>query len=273
LICFQASASGITFTPPAGGGWTSLARNSNATRSATLEVFWKVAVGGDSAPSVACSSAAGGWCTQIMTYRGVNITTPEDTADVSSDSAAAGTWQPTGISVTTAGGWVLSLVGTKDDNALNFSVANGYTLRMSGASYDDTAGNGSDYSIGLSDQEFASTGAKTCPTWNQSANGTDAWVGLTMCLKPQVQTILTPGSLSVTITKYAPTVAKITNLTPGSLSVTITKYAPTVGHTTTLTPATRTLAITTYAPTVEVVLGGGATVKGGVGWSIIFGGM
>jgi hypothetical protein len=183
LFCIQASAAAITFTPPA--GWTSIARNSNATRSMTIEVFAKIDNGSESAPSTACSSAAGGWATQIGCWRNVDDGVISDATAVSSDSAAAATFQPTGITTGTPNAWVISYVGTKDDNALNFNTANGYTARMSGASYDDTAGNGSDYSVGVADQEFSTTGAKTCPTWNESTNGNDAWVALTLALRPK----------------------------------------------------------------------------------------
>lgn len=182
LFCTQASAAAVTFTPPA--GWTSIARNSNATRAMTIEIFAKFHSGTESDPSVTVSAATAGWTTQTAAYRGVDRATIEDATEVASDAAAAATWQPTGITTVYAGAWVISAVTSKDDNALNFSVANGYTARMSGANYDTTLGNGSDQAIGWGDQEFLTPGAKTCPTWNQTLVGTDAWVGLTIALRP-----------------------------------------------------------------------------------------
>lgn len=256
LICLQSSAAAVTYTPPAGGGWSSIARNSNVTRAMTLEVFAKTAGASETAPSVACSAATAGWAAQIATFRGVNNVVIEDQADVSSDSAAAGTWQPTGISTNTANAWVLSVVGSKDDNALNFSVANGYTADMSGANYDNTLGNGSDYSVGLAHQEFASTGAKTCPTWNQSVNGTDAWVGLTLALLPAIPVAVSPTKLALTTATFAPAVAVSNNIfvSPSKLALTLSTFAPSVVaiNPVTLSPVTKALTLSTFAPAVTV---------------------
>ena len=230
LICFQASASGITFTPPAGGGWTSLASNSNATRAATLQVFWKKEGASEAAPSVACGTPLPGWCCQIAGYRGGNVAVPEDAADVPSDAAAAATFQPTQITTVLNDAMVLSVVGTKDDNALNLSTANSFNVRMSGASYDGTTGNGSDYSIGLADVIKATAGAQTCPTWNQTVNGNDAWVALTIALTPLVPITSTPDIATPAVTGYAPTVTPTLNIlsTPAAATPAVTGYVPTV---------------------------------------------
>ncbi len=151
----------------------------------TIEVFAKIDNGSESAPSVAVSAAAAGWTAQIGAWYNVDDGVIEDAADVSSNAAAAATFQPTGITTNTPNAWVISYVCSKDDNALNYNNQNGYLDRMSGANYDTILGNGSDQAIGVADKEFASSGAQTCPTWNQSINGTDAWVGLTLALRPK----------------------------------------------------------------------------------------
>lgn len=254
LICLQSTLGSVTFTPPGGGGWTSRGRNANATQAMTLEVFTKTAVGGDSDPSVGGNNTASGWCTQTAAYRGVNTVTVLDQTTVLADAAAAQTWQPTGITTQTNGACVLSIVGSKDDNALTLSVANGYSIRMGGASYDATAGTGSDYSVGMAEQIFASAGAKTCPTWNQSANNNDAWVGITLALIPIVDSNCTPANATLTLTTFAPTVAVTNNVTvtPTTLALTLTTFAPTVTATNhqTVTPTTLSLTLTTFAPTV-----------------------
>ncbi len=181
LLCLQSSTAAVTF---ASSGYISLARNSDATRVMTLEILGKIHSGSESNPSVTCSSAASGWIVAMVAYRGVDQAIIQDATAVLSNAAAAQTFQPTGITVSMVWDWVLSVVGSKDDNTLNFNTANGYTSRMAGAGYQGTLGSGSDYSLGLADQEFSSSGAKTCPTWNESANGNDAWVALTLALKP-----------------------------------------------------------------------------------------
>lgn len=183
LFCSQASAAAVTFTPPA--GWTSIGRNSDATRAMTIEVFAKIDNGAESAPSVATSAATAGWTAQIGAWYNVDDGVIVDATAVSSNAAAAATFQPTGITTLTNYAWVISYVCSKDDNALNYNTQNGYTDRMSGANYDTTVGNGSDQAIGVADKEFSSAGAQTCPTWNESVLGNDAWVGLTLALRPK----------------------------------------------------------------------------------------
>ncbi len=178
IVCIQSSAAAVVF---ASSGYTSLARNANATRTMTIEVLKKVHSGSESNPSVTCDTAAAGWAVQMVAYRGVLA---EDAADVSSDAAAAQTFQPTQITTVVDNSMVCSFAGTKDDNALTYNNQNSFSDRMSGANYDATAGNGSDYSVGWADIVKVSHGAQTMPTWNQSANGNDAWVALSIALAP-----------------------------------------------------------------------------------------
>lgn len=78
--------------------------------------------------------------------------------------------------------------------------------------------------------------------------------------------VVTPGTLSLTITLYTPTVAVSDNkmVTPSTLALALTAYAPTVtaSDNKVVTPGTLALTLTTYAPTVTVA-GGGVTVTPG----------
>lgn len=69
-------------------------------------------------------------------------------------------------------------------------------------------------------------------------------------------TLCTPGTASLTLTGYAPTVTKTDNKTAtlGTASLTLTAYAPTVTATDnkTVSPDPASLALTAYAPTVTV---------------------
>lgn len=248
LFLIQSSASGVTWTPP--GGWSSVARNSNATRTMTIEVYRKVDNGSESNPSVSCSSATSGWGAAIGSWRGVNRTTPEDATAVLSDAAAAATFQPTGITTNTDFALVISFVGTKDDNALNFNTANGFTARASGASYDGTTGNGSDYAIAVGDKSTLTHGAQTCPTWNESANSTDAWVALTLALVPANDVTATPGAKSLSTSTFAPTVVLPKLVTPGTIAETLTTFAPSALAPRLATPGKLSLVTAAFAPTV-----------------------
>jgi len=65
-------------------------------------------------------------------------------------------------------------------------------------------------------------------------------------------TTVTPGTGSLVLTGYAPTVVINTPLTPSTASLTLTGYAPSVVANTIVTPSTGSLTLTGYAPTVVV---------------------
>lgn len=165
-------------------------RNELGTSDLSGELWYKVAdsteVGASpSAPTVTVGSnfqgTTAGWTGQILCVANVEGSI-WDATGVTSSAAAATTWQPTGITTATSNAVVLSFVGSADDNALNFNTANGYTIAYSGADYDTASG--ADMAAAAAFQVFSSSGAKTCPTWNESVNGTDGWVGMTVALAP-----------------------------------------------------------------------------------------
>jgi hypothetical protein len=151
-----------------------------------LIVFHRKFAAGDAMPTFTVPSSwsgtSAGMSTQLAVYRGVDTTTPFDVADQTTTSAAATTLAAPGITTVTDEAMVLSAVATGDDNALNLSVANSFTLRMSGTGYDTTLGG--DHAVGLAEKLQAAFGAVTMPTWNQSVNGSDPWVAITMALRP-----------------------------------------------------------------------------------------
>ncbi len=65
-----------------------------------------------------------------------------------------------------------------------------------------------------------------------------------------VGTKLTPGALSLTTTRYAPSVLTPVVAMPGALALTMTLYAPSVTIGLTVTPGALALALTAYTPTV-----------------------
>jgi hypothetical protein len=137
------------------------------------------------------STTSGGLQIQVLVYSGVDTTTQIDATAVTSTGAAAATFTPTGITTATAGARVLSCVLTADDNTLNFGGAGnslGYSPRIS-TNY--TAGGDNCHAI--ADAEFDAAGAKTCPTWNESTVGDDAWCAVTLALRPASYTGVIPG--------------------------------------------------------------------------------
>lgn len=159
-----------------------------------LETWWKFAGESESNPTITTNTYGAGWSAQIAAYRGIDSSNPWDIASPQTgQSAAARTWTPPDVTTQTENAWSISVVMTSDNNALNFNNANGHTARMSGANYDTTAG--VDHSIGLSDKEVSSPGSAGMPTWNQSANYSDSWVGISDALRrAPVLTIGTAGN-------------------------------------------------------------------------------
>lgn len=70
----------------------------------------------------------------------------------------------------------------------------------------------------------------------------------------QINTTVTPGAASLTLTAYTPSSVVGTKLTPGALSLTTTRYTPTVLTPVVGTPGTLSAALTAYAPAATVGL-------------------
>ena len=144
------------------------------------------ASGSETAPSASCPTP-NVLAVTISAFRNVDKTTPLDGVTVQGGTAAAAaTLQPnggTGITTTTNGAWVVSVVSTSDDNALNLSTANGFTLQYGGTSYDTT--DGGDCAQALATILKSTAGNQTAPTFNQSTNGDDSWAWSNFVLKPR----------------------------------------------------------------------------------------
>lgn len=151
-----------------------------------LGVYTRIAGVGEAAPTVTpdadflTSSTTGGVSAQISAYR--YCITDLDVAAAVNDAAAAATWTPPAVTTVTPNCMIISCVATSDDNALNHNTANSFTLAMSGASYDTTTG--SDHAVGMAYLLKTTAGAVTMCIWNESAVGNDAWVGVTIALRP-----------------------------------------------------------------------------------------
>lgn len=154
-----------------------------------IGVYTRVAVTGDAAPTVTPDSdflpgsTTGGVSAQIAGYR--YITDMLDVAIASNTAAAAGTWTPPSVTTVSNNCMILSCVATDDDNALNFNTQNGFLLTMTGANYDTTTG--SDHAVGMAFYNQSTLGAVTMPVWNESANSTDPWAGVTLAFRPPIQ--------------------------------------------------------------------------------------
>jgi hypothetical protein len=180
-------------TPAAPTGWTLRTESYRDFGLIDLKIvtYYRRLQTGDSDPAVVVpatwsgTSNNGGLSAAVGVWRGVDTVSPFDVTDGKSTVGTQATWQPSGLITVTPGAWVLSFVGTHDDNALGFGGSGdsqGFTLRLGGALYDTTVG--ADHSIGVADREIAEPGSVSMPAWNQSVNGSDHWVAITCALRP-----------------------------------------------------------------------------------------
>jgi len=191
VICSGRHNTGSSFAPSDPSGYTLVDTvfREIGTYDVQTTVWIKRLTAGESAPATTVPSAystiSGGISIQCAIFRGVNLTTLQDVTAVTSSSAAATSFTPTGLTTITDDAFVLSVVTTADDNALALLSGSeqGFTSIMHGGGYDTTTG--SDHSVGLAYKEIYPAGAVTCPTWNQVSNGPDAWVALTLAFKPE----------------------------------------------------------------------------------------
>lgn len=214
-------------------GWTQVGTQfvEVGTYDLQLTVWVRRLTAGLAAPAVtvpaAYSTTSGGLTAQVAVYRGVSTTTIEDATRVLSSQTGTATqdWTPTGITTASGGAWVLSIVGSADDNALGLLAGSEqeFTARMSGANYDTTTGG--DVAVGLADEEVLAPGAVTNPTWRQTLVASDQWVGLTMALRPEpTNATPTPATIAATVTLPAPTVTANNpdaTVTPATIATTV----------------------------------------------------
>lgn len=192
LVVVGRPISDSTTAPGPASGWDQRAFRwfdwPGSTVDLAVVVWTRKLQSGDTAPDITLS---GGWddggsavgAASIAVYRGVDTTTPMDATPVTGESGSTQTtWTPPSITTATADAWVLSIVGSGDNNELTLNTANGFTTRMSGPDYDTTTGG--DVAAGLADYELSTAGAATMPVWEQAAVGPDYWVGATLALRP-----------------------------------------------------------------------------------------
>lgn len=102
-------------------------------------------------------------------------------------------------------------------------------------------GDGGDYNIdGYLDEVVIFKDVLTDDEIDDIRAGTYTYVGTTV----------TPTTLNLTLTTYAPLILIPTIITPTTLSLTLTGYAPDINIGASVTPATLNLVLTTYAPNV-----------------------
>lgn len=184
-ICFGLGRVNVTTVSISSGpsGWTSLGQRKDSSNGIMVAAYYKFLVGGDSNPVITWSGHSTA-ISGVVIYTPANATQP-DVAVVGSslDGAGGTTWTPTGLTTSTSGAMVLSLVGTFFDKRLTMQTAQGFTARADGAAWSSTLGG--DACTALAEKLVTPAGAVTCPTWQM--NNTPVampWAGMTIALRP-----------------------------------------------------------------------------------------
>lgn len=222
-----------------------------------MSVYYNYLTASEAAPtrtvptgaSWASTGATWGVCGYLLIFRGTHPSTPFDISAVGSSSAAAATFTPTSITTANANAWAFSLAMTGDDNSLNLSAANSFTLRASGASYNFTSFE--DLSWGAATRLITTPASVTQPTWNQSANGNDSWVAISTAIRSEVDATKVTTVFSTPVTMPAVTAGSGGEPAPAVISALTTMPAPTATGTTdaTATPALISVVATLDAST------------------------
>ena len=151
--------------------------------------FYKIAGGSESSPSI--TFANGTATAQMIAYRCFDNVTPFDANAVggSTDETTSATYTPPApnspANTVTNNALAVSIAWSNEENALALSATDqGFTVRMSGASYDDAGGGTDPQSVGLADKIISPAGAYTGPTWTTTTGADPVWAGMTFAVKP-----------------------------------------------------------------------------------------
>lgn len=225
----------------------------NGTQDANLGVYWKIH---DGDTAVVGEGSLGGTDTSVqgvvMVFRGVDQGTPLDVTTTTATGTTGGNPNPPSIDWVTTGAWTV-IVGS-NAHAANvngtFTAPTNYTTNFKTVGNQDTADGiiGMGYRTNPADPE--DPGAMT-----SSATAT-GWCAATLALRPSLSVTVTPGTASLTTTRFTPTVTASDHktVTPGVASLTTTRFTPTVtasDHKTAI-PGTVSLALTAFTPSVNV---------------------
>lgn len=209
-------------------------------------IFYKVATGSDASPSSdwsGGSTSTNAVLAQTYVFRGVDPTTPV-LNDGGWGHASPSDPSAPGMTPNAGTGWVVAWHGQDNDATVNSSPS-GWTAR----DRTDTL-SGSDAGMSLATLAWSS-GAVADAAWDTS--GTTAWNAIMFALKElSADVTVTPGTASLTTTKYAPKANKALK-TASPTALVLTGYASQLIK---VIKASSPLALTTtkYAPKANLAI-------------------
>jgi hypothetical protein len=245
----------------------------NGTGSMKVACWYKEHDGSESDPTLEFSGSVIGGAVITTFQKGGGDTWDTPTFVTAALSITGGVrWSATSSSTLTVadGSVIIELVGIRDDSSTVTrhttdpqSIAddgspavtwNGNYVESPASHQSTTTGNDMAADLG---HRFVTTGAAgvsltSSGTISNTETGAVLWVheGLS------AGTTVTPGTLSLTLTTFAPTVTATQHVTvtPGTATLTLTTFAPNVvaSDHKVVTPTTASLTLTTFAPTINI---------------------
>ena len=248
LLILWVDGQGSATLPSAPANWSIGIQKAGTSCSAS--VFYKVAAGGDAAPTVGAVTSTV-LTAQLAEFSGNATSSPLDktgtaAGTTSTQVATAGAADTAGGElVVYATGALYSLAATK---TLSNSLNNGATAHNTTNNSTSTV-NHYDLGYGITTGNSAAD-ADTFSFTTQRITG--AVVALaSFKLAPSPVTVI-PGVLNLTSTEFAPTTKVGTTVRPGVLALTTSTFAPTVKTPQTVIPGVLNTALSSFAPSVRV---------------------
>lgn len=158
--------------------------NSGNGNNRVMKILYRFHDGSEADPSILFTNRNSGSLVgaAIAVYRGVDSSDPFHQVLLDFNNTAAATFSTDDLTADAAGQMAIDFVTTNDDNALDMTTDEGFTVRMDGAAYDTSLGN--DGSFGWADDPIAAGGAVPYPVWTQTVVGNDTWASIGLILNP-----------------------------------------------------------------------------------------
>lgn len=235
IATVEAAGNAIAIAPNTPGDWTEITGFSDNTsgNGTTARKYWALYDG--SLDRAFTRPTNGELSAYLNTYHNVHQTVPIGAVNKRQNaSSTTSTWNA--LTRTTA---KVTMNSTCVADAVpNFTSPTGWIERMDG--------------LGMTccDQSFDATGSTASASFTLST-ASPTLVGLIeiIAATASVPITVTPGTLALTTTEFAPSLKLA--ITPGTLSLTSSTFAPTVITGTTVTPSTASLSISTFALTLS----------------------
>jgi len=166
---------GCAFAVAPGGEWNLEHQQAHASGGSTA-IFSRVLTGGDTNPTVSAPGTCNALTAIVMTFSGVNGTTPFDVAEAFTNGASTTATAPAITTVTANTMVVRIFTNNAVTTPANFSAASEGATAYDGTNYDQRMAHGASY-VALASAGTTGTATMTLANSNQ-------WQAITLALRP-----------------------------------------------------------------------------------------